>query len=339
MRILHCSYDSPDNPYVAGGGAKQTAELQVRLRARGHTYDWLHISRPECLHGYVRSRLRYSSRVSRDLWAHARRYDVIVYEFSPFSPLWVPDEIRGKTVLAMWHRVPFAQMWRKVGPLAPLAWWAQRRTEHGFRRRVCLAPREGWTAIPPGVDDALFELEPEDHGFALFLGRLDIEQKGLDRLVRMWGEMGDAAPDLWIRGRGDSDAIFRLATGHNNIFVRGEVSEDVKRESLRTCSFVVMPSRYEGWGIAAVEAQAAGKVVIGWDIPGLRDALFRPTAMDSILLPYPSTELYFQTMVVNYTDNVKWRQDQGLLAREWARQFTWDRCADRWEAYLRETCA
>ena len=328
MKILWCSYDSLDNPFVAGGGAVQAKELQGRLRAKGHAFDWLHVSRPECLDGYVRSRLRYSSRVSRDLWACAQRYDVIVYEFSPWSPLWVPDEIRDRVVLAMWHRVPFSQMVRKVGPAAPLCWVAQRRAEQGFQHRVCLAPRKGWTAIPPGVDDALFEMKPEDKGFALYMGRLDIEQKGLDRLIRMWGEMGDAAPDLWIRGRGDSDAIFRLAMRHNNIFVRGEVSEEVKRASLRTCSFVVMPSRYEGWGIAAVEAQAAGKVVIGWDIPGLRDAL----AGESYI---PSDESDFKECVRYLAAWPYIRARLGLRARTWARRYTWDACADRWETYLK----
>jgi glycosyltransferase involved in cell wall biosynthesis len=48
--------------------------------------------------------------------------------------------------------------------------------------------------------------------------------------------------------------------------------EALNREYARA-AIVVMPSRFEGLGMVALEAQAAGTPVVGFDVDGLRDAV------------------------------------------------------------------
>jgi glycosyltransferase involved in cell wall biosynthesis len=46
-----------------------------------------------------------------------------------------------------------------------------------------------------------------------------------------------------------------------------------KIRSLLGCRFVVCPSRYESFGMVALEANAAGKPVLGFSVGGLRELI------------------------------------------------------------------
>jgi glycosyltransferase involved in cell wall biosynthesis len=54
------------------------------------------------------------------------------------------------------------------------------------------------------------------------------------------------------------------------------VSDSDLRAELARAGVVLMPSRYEGLGLVALEAQAAGALVVGYDVDGLRDAVADP---------------------------------------------------------------
>ena len=68
--------------------------------------------------------------------------------------------------------------------------------------------------------------------------------------------------------------------------------EALNREYARA-AVVVMPSRFEGLGMVALEAQAAGTPVAGFDVDGLRDAVgvggVLAPAGDLAALAWPST--------------------------------------------------
>ena len=51
------------------------------------------------------------------------------------------------------------------------------------------------------------------------------------------------------------------------------ISEERKAELLASCLFFCSPSRFEGFGIAALEANAAGCAVLATDVDGFRDSL------------------------------------------------------------------
>lgn len=71
----------------------------------------------------------------------------------------------------------------------------------------------------------------------------------------LWAEM--QASDVWAAGR---------------IVLLHHVSDALLAHLYRGCAFTVFPSFYEGWGLAATESLAYGKLAITSDAPALREA-------------------------------------------------------------------
>ena len=111
----------------------------------------------------------------------------------------------------------------------------------------------------------------------------------------------------------------------------GAVSEAEKGELLRRCLFLCMPSRYEGWGIVAVEAAAAGKAVLGTRIPGLADAV--QEGQTGLLVP-SADEAGLAAGMRQLLTQPDLRRRLGSAGRVWAKRFDWDTIARSQEELL-----
>lgn len=103
------------------------------------------------------------------------------------------------------------------------------------------------------------------------IGRLD-RQKGFDVLVKAFRKT--TSPDITLRiyGEGDEEAHLRdLAAGDPRIHFCGFVEDPI--DAMRAVDVVAMPSRWEAYGLVAIEALAAGRNLLVCDIDGLRDHL------------------------------------------------------------------
>jgi glycosyltransferase involved in cell wall biosynthesis len=128
--------------------------------------------------------------------------------------------------------------------------------------------------VPLGIDDACFastRREERDAPYALTLSRLD-PKKRIDLVIEAWHAMSTgAAAAHWrlvIAGDGEADYVARLralAAGGpaaQSIEFRGWVQDQAKRDLLERAGAFVLPSYQENFGIAMVEAMAAGVPVI-----------------------------------------------------------------------------
>src|SRR5262249_24574702 len=132
--------------------------------------------------------------------------------------------------------------------------------------------------IPNGVTRP--DLADADFGAGehiLFLGRIEVRQKGRDLLLAAVAQTPPSLPVV-IAGSGTPveerklrEAVRRA--GHPVRLV-GRVGGRRKHELLRDCAFVVLPSRFETFSLAALEAMAYGKPVVCFDLPRL--AWIRP---------------------------------------------------------------
>ncbi len=101
------------------------------------------------------------------------------------------------------------------------------------------------------------------------IGRLD-QQKGFDTLIAAFRACPDPDLRLHIYGEGDQKTTLRnLASGDDRIVFKGFIQDPVA--AFAQVDAVVMPSRWEAYGLVAIEALSAGRPVICSDLDGLRD--------------------------------------------------------------------
>lgn len=173
------------------------------------------------------------------------------------------------------------QLWLRTGAARALgaadAVWF---TSEADRDALSPAGVEG-PVLPDGVDvDAFSHVEraPEEGRWLVF-GRVDVH-KGLDDLLDRLAAVAmhdarpfrlrvvgpEARPGLVARLRAQA---VKLGIAHRVQFV-GPVTHEQLLGELARCELALFPSRYEGFGVAVVEAQAAGVPVVVNDIPPFR---------------------------------------------------------------------
>ncbi|PSD43917.1 glycosyltransferase family 4 protein [Elizabethkingia anophelis] len=105
---------------------------------------------------------------------------------------------------------------------------------------------------------------------AIAIGRLDA-QKGFDMLIDSWVINKDKLVEwrLDIYGQGEWEDMLKQKIIDNkleqNITLKG-VTNDIKTE-LQNSSLFLFSSRYEGFGLAIIEAMTVGLPVISFDCP------------------------------------------------------------------------
>jgi alpha-1,3-mannosyltransferase len=174
------------------------------------------------------------------------------------------------------------QAWLRTGAAAALrradaVWY----TSEADRDALGPAGAEG-PVLPDGVDVDAFSgvARVPEEGRWLVVGRVD-RHKGLDDLLDRLAAVAqhdprpfrlrivgpEAAPGLvdTLRAR-----AIKLGIGHRVKFL-GAVDHDVLLAELARCEWALFPSRYEGFGVGVVEAQAAGVPVVVSTIPPFRE--------------------------------------------------------------------
>lgn len=102
----------------------------------------------------------------------------------------------------------------------------------------------------------------------LFAGRFDY-QKGVDVLYGAMEQLGPAYAAIAI---GDASAgDFELRQQLTNVQQTGWLSRAEVQAYLQTCDVFVMPSRWEGFGLSALEAMRAGRAVVASRVGGLAE--------------------------------------------------------------------
>ena len=119
-------------------------------------------------------------------------------------------------------------------------------------------------------------------------------------------------------------AIARSLGISDRVELTGPVPEAEKWNLYGGALFTCQPSRFEGWGIAAIESGAAGKAVIGTQIPGLVDAIRHDRT--GVLVPSEDPDALAGAMT-DLLENPRRRAALGRNGRAWAAKFSWDRIA------------
>jgi glycosyltransferase involved in cell wall biosynthesis len=107
---------------------------------------------------------------------------------------------------------------------------------------------------------------------ALFAGRLDMH-KGIDRLVGSWGQVAERVPGarLLVAGTGPLEEDLRRA----GVVARGSIRVLGHRTDMPSvyaaADLLVLPSRSEGMSNVVLQALAAAKPVVAFDVAGVAE--------------------------------------------------------------------
>jgi glycosyltransferase involved in cell wall biosynthesis len=143
----------------------------------------------------------------------------------------------------------------------------------GFKGRIVV--------IPNGFDpSSVPEFPPQSNVASLLLGRpkflsvgrLDMHHKGLDLLIHAFAEalrsgVLPASASLTFVGPdgGDLKKLERLVSSRQlstNVSFAGRVPIDVRWRMVQSCDVLLLCSRYDGFGLVALEGMLAGKPLL-----------------------------------------------------------------------------
>jgi glycosyltransferase involved in cell wall biosynthesis len=360
LKILHIIYDDLKNPWCGGGGALRVYKVNERL-APYHDITVLtgHFpgAQDEGIHGarYKRVGTKASYMLSRLSFAllvpfHIARFrgDIVVNECSFFAPSFA-DLYTRKPVVNVIHHLMDRHAFRIYPVLGFFPYLSEKAILKVAKNVITSAKsvrdeiekryaQKKVMNIPNGVSDEFFALRPEEKPFILSLGRIDLYMKGLDLLLEAFSRMKNQSLSLKIAGAGKAGDmkkltdLIRALNLSGRVEYLGRVGESEKLELLRTCLFLAMPSRFEGWGITAVEANAAGKAVIGTNISGLTEAVVNNK---TALLIEPESIDQLVSAIDFLVENADERRRLGHQGREWARRFSWESIAEEQLAFYR----
>jgi len=189
-----------------------------------------------------------------------------------------------------------------VHTITPATYAAARSIRDHVHATVCVSPRiredltahhafdDRWTVtIPNGVDLHSVDTPGEDdrrHAFkVIFLGRIDDSSKGALWLPDIVRQLPD---DVRLTVAGDGPDLPRLRKRSTDLGERirflGAVPPAQVGGLLAEHSVFLMPSRYEGYPVALVEAMAAGCVPVASQIRGVTSAIVTH-GTDGLLFP------------------------------------------------------
>lgn len=123
---------------------------------------------------------------------------------------------------------------------------------------------------PASVLDEILKITPKIQTHPLIVGAYGrfARQKGFDLLVEAFALLPRDRFRLHLGGYGqDEELIEKLANPLPHVKLFGVVN-DVP-SFLAACDVVVIPSRWESWGLVCLEAKAAGKPIIASEVDGL----------------------------------------------------------------------
>ncbi len=357
LQIVFLDFDDIKNPLLNAGQARSSYEIAKRLVKKGHSVTIISSrfpgSKDRIEEGITYKHIGLGSnniRLNNLFYILTLPFkirniesDVIIECFTApistlCSPLFTKIPVIGKSTsfeadrFAKMYHVPF-NLVEKYG--SRLYSYFIASTNSSEKKMRTLHPSTVVKVIPEGVADDYFSIQPGKAEYILYLGRLDMNQKGIDLLLEAYKKISKKTSlPLVIAGHGpDRDRIIQKINASGlgtKVKLIGAVYSDKKVEILKHAAVVVLPSRYEGFSLFTLEAFASGLDVIMFDIPGL---VWVDENLVKKVKPFNNNA---------FADHVLTRLEDGIKRRnvnkykKFANKYTWDSISEQYESFLQE---
>lgn len=360
LLLVHFLYDSIGNPWLSGGGAVRAHEIGKRLVAQGHCMvlicggfpgskdcvrDGIHYCYTPSVRWYALSRLFFSifcRLVFTRLKVPAKDPRILVVDdISAFS-LSMPWLVWRGPIVGIAHHVVGSLLRGRLGLPGILVGWLEKWNirHHSDLIAVSHGTKAALMAIHPSARVQIVHngvtspdsLEPmaSQRPYFLYLGRIDFYNKGIDILLEAFQLLETQFPqvDLLVAGGGKDEALLVKACEQSSGRIRalGKVSEKDKWKLMSGAVAFCMPSRFEGWGIAAIEAACCACPVVATAISGLDEAVL--DGRTGVLVA-PGEGKKFADAMARFLVEPTLRDELGHHAQDWGGQWSWDVMAER----------
>lgn len=297
MKFIFSNYDSPKNPYYNGGGATAIHKIASSLSSK-HDVKVIAGSYPnarnETIDGvqYFYIGLPWLGTYNQLMYLFILPYYVVTSTFDlwvesfipPFSSTFVPFWTKKKVVgfAQLLSAGNFSKKYFHL-PFPIIERFALRRYKHIIALSNSVVSRI--KTINPdckvinyglGYDLPLSTTSRStSQPYFLFLGRIDLFQKGLDLLVEIYVKH-NIKTKLFIAGSGIDSEVVKLKSlitdNHLEkiVFLLGRVEHDQKHDLLSNALAIIVPSRYETFSLSALESLVYGVPVIYSNLPDLK---------------------------------------------------------------------
>lgn len=357
MKILFLDFDDIANPLLGAGQARATAEVGSRLVKLGNTVISLCSKYP----GYkdrVENGIKY---IHIGMGTNNIRLNNFIYICTvPFVLLRIQADIIVECFTAPMSTL-CAPLFTKIPVVAlPTSFDADRFAKQYYVpvhwiERFCLRfytyfmpytpayeakmrmynPKIISKLIPEGVGKEFFAIKAKKPAYILFLGRIEINQKGIDLLLQAFAKIAHTSPyKLVIAGKGPDEAkmhelIKKYALTSYVSFV-GPAYGPSKYELLSKAVYVVMPSRNEGFSLFSLEALAAGLPIVAFDIDGFSWTSNQP------VIKVPPFDVNALSNAMLKATKQRYISPMRKRARRSVKQFTWDAVAKQFFSFFTE---
>jgi glycogen(starch) synthase len=295
-RVLHFGFEDPRRP-GAGGGSIRLHEINKRLT---NDFDITVVcARYPGSKTRVEDGVRY---VHAGIGGLGRNVSFLTYFLSvPVALVVFPSDIVVEDFAAPFSSIAVPWLTRRP-VIGVVQWLFAREKSTQYRLPFHLVERLGLyshkdliavsddlaselrernadaevTVISNGLDEDAFAPRRHQRSNSLYLGRLELAQKGLDLLIEAFAGVAlDTETDLLVGGDGPDEAAVRALVDDRGLSSRvrfiGRVDSGDRFDVLASADVVVMPSRYETYGLVAAEALAVATPVVAFTIPCLRN--------------------------------------------------------------------
>ena len=352
-----------------GGGAERVmAALASRLSRRGHHVSLITMGDGQgdrhtvdaTVHrvnlGLLRPSHSRIAAVGNNL-SRLRRLRAAIRATRPDVVLSFCDRTNVLTLLAMLAtRIPVIVSERSdpASQRMPATWeWLRRRLYRHAADVIVLTPAAAntvaaWLRQPATVIPSAVEPPPETHDESplsaadpgvqkrlIAVGRLESE-KGFDRLLDAFAMIADRFPDWELSIHGEGSLSDDLHHQRDRLGLAGRVRFPGWTRpiwpALAVAELFVLPSRYEGFPSALLEAMAAGRACIAFDCPSGPAAIIRD-GQDGLLVPADDVAALAAAIASCLADS-DLRGRLGDQARSVIQRFGWEPMVDAYEARL-----
>lgn len=357
-KIIISNYDDLKNPYYAGGGATAIHEVAKRL-IENYQVTVITSRYPKSsdavIDGVYYKRIGLSFVPAKaaqliyqlllPIYTLKESYDLWIENFTPpfttsFLPLFTKKEVIGVV-----HMLPAEDMERKyrlpfryVENLGIKCYKKIIVTQNGIKNKIQEINKTANIQVIPNGVDIKIKKSGSKRMHILFLGRIEVDQKGLDLLIRSFSELKDKTNlPFVIAGNGEEGQIKLLKELlkkeglTKRVKLVGRVEGSEKDLLIKQAVCLVVPSRFETFSMVSLEALAYGVPLITFDIDGLK---WIPSSVRYKVKPFDTHGL--AKKIAEIIEKKNDLLNKSAKGREFAAKFDWDTISKSYISYTQK---